>query len=141
MFQHTYSKTFKKITPEMVWKVWSDVNTWTTWNPGTDLCKMDQPFEVGNYFTLKPSGAPPVKIQLVEVEENYLFTDCTRFPGAKMYGKHEVIETPEGVQLTTTLTITGPLGYLWRKIVGEKIVAKTPEQTEALVARARKLGK
>jgi hypothetical protein len=141
MWQKSYSKTFPDVTPEDIWNIWTDINNWHTWNPGIEYCKLDKPFAVGNFFTLKPQGASAVQIKLVAVEENHLFTDCTRFPGAKMYGRHEMEKTPKGLKLTTTMTITGPLEFLWRKIVGEKIVAKTPQQTEVLVARARKDGK
>lgn len=140
MWQRSYSKVFPDIKPEDIWHIWTDINNWHTWNPGIEYCKLEQPFAVGNFFTLKPVGAPAVQIQLVAVEKNHLFTDCTRFPGANMYGMHEMQETPEGLRLTTTMTVTGPLGFLWRKLFAEKIVAKTPEQADALVARARKNG-
>lgn len=141
MWQKSYSKTFPDVKPEVIWKIWTDINNWHTWNPGIEFCKLDQPFIVGNFFTLKPLSASAHQIQIVAIEKNRLFTDCTRFPGAKMYGHHEMEETSDGLKLTTTMTITGPLGFLWRKIVGEKIAAKTPEQTDALVALARKHGK
>ena len=137
MCQKSYHKVFKDVKAESVWKVWTDINNWHTWNPGIEKCTLNQPFAVGSVFTLKPLGVSAFQIELVAVEEGRLFTDCARFPGAKMYGMHELEETPHGLKLATTMTITGPLGFLWRKIVGEKIVAKTPEQTDALVARAR----
>lgn len=138
MWQRSYSKVFQNVKPEDIWQTWTDINNWHAWNPGIEFCKLENPFAVGNSFTLKPIGTSAVEIQIVAVEKERLFTDCTHFPGAKMYGMHEMQETPEGLQLTTTMTITGPLGFLWRKLVGEKIVAKTPEQTKALVERARK---
>lgn len=137
MWQHTYSKVFPDVNPESIWHVWTDINNWHAWNPGIEYCKLSQPFAVGCYFTLKPKGAPAVKIQLVEVAENHKFTDCTSLFGAKMYGMHELKVENEGISLTTTMTVTGPLGFLWRKFLGEKIAAKVPEQTEALVALAR----
>lgn len=137
MWQKSYSKTFNGINPQQIWQVWEDINNWHTWNPGVEYCKLEKSFSTGNSFILKPLGTPPVNIQLVAVEKNRLFTDCTRFPGAKMYGNHQMEETDEGLKITTTMTITGPFGFLWRKLIGEKIVAKTHQQTEALVARAR----
>lgn len=141
MWQKSYSKTVQDIKPKAIWQVWTDINNWHTWNPGIEFCKLDNPFAVGNSFTLKPIRASPVQIELVAVEENRLFTDCTRFPGAKMYGSHEMEETSNGLKLTRTMTITGPLGFLWRKLVVEKIVAKTQQQTDALIARAREYDK
>jgi hypothetical protein len=54
---------------------------------------------------------------------------------------HELKVEAEGIKLTTTMTIIGPLGFLWRKLLGEKIAAKVPAQTDALVALARQYGK
>ncbi len=138
MWRESYSKVFHDVKPESIWRVWIDINNWHVWNPGIEFCQFEKPFAVGNYFTLKPVGAPAVKIQLVEVLENHKFTDCTSLFGAKMYGEHELSVENEGIRLTTTMIITGRLGFLWRKFLGEKIAAKVPEQTEALVALARK---
>ena len=138
MWQRSYSKVFKDVKPEAIWNLWTDINNWHKWNPGVDYCKLDQPFAVGSTFTLKPTGGPVVKIDLVEVEAKRKFTDCTSFPGAKMYGMHEITKEKDGVRLTTTMTVTGPLGFLWRMIVANGIVAKTPKQAEQLVALARK---
>jgi Polyketide cyclase / dehydrase and lipid transport len=137
MWQRTHRKTFHDITPAAVWHAWSDINNWATWNPGIEYCTLTEPFIRGSRFTLKPLGAPAVQVELIEVEPQRTFTDCTFFFGAKMYGKHTIEENEKGITLTTTVTITGPLGFVWRTLVGNKVVAKLPEQTEALIERAR----
>lgn len=138
MWIHIYSKVFKDVNRQDIWRLWADINRWHTWNPGIDYCQLKEPFAKGSHFTLKPKNAPAVTLQLVDVEDGYRFTDCTTFFGAKMYGMHEIEETAKGVTLITTMKITGPLGFLWRKLVAEKIVAKIPKQTQALVDLARK---
>lgn len=140
MWQQTYNKFFQDVNPESIWQVWTDINNWHTWNPGIEYCKLDQPFAVGSFFLLKPVGVAAVKLQLVEVEEKRKFTDCTFLFGAKMYGMHELKAEDNGLNLTTTMTIIGPLEFLWRKLLGEKIAAKVPVQTDALVAIARQHG-
>lgn len=141
MWQQTYSKVFSDLHPQSIWHVWTDINNWHIWNPGIEYCKLTEPFSIGSYFILKPIGAPAVKLQLVEVEHHRKFTDCTLLFGAKMYGSHELKEESGEIRLTTTMSIIGPLGFLWRKLLGEKIASKIPDQTEALVALARKYGK
>lgn len=141
MWKQTYSKVFQNINSASIWNIWTDINNWHVWNPGIEYCKLEQPFSIGSYFILKPIGAPVVKLQLVEVEEERKFTDCTFLFGAKMYGQHELTEEENGIRLTTTMSIVGPLGFLWRKLLGEKIAAKIPAQTETLVELARQYGK
>ncbi len=77
-------------------------------------------------------------MRISEVIPNKLFTDCWSLPFARLYGIHEMEEAPEGLRLTTTIKIEGPLGWLLRKLFGEKIVAELPAQTEACIQFAQK---
>lgn len=138
MWKQEYSKTFKNISKEIIWSIWSDVNNWATWHGDLDYCKMDGDFKVGSHFILKPKGVKPVKIVLTEMEKNRYFTDCTTFFGAKMYDTHTIEETPKGLKLTNTLTVTGPLRWLWVKLVARKVAEDAPHEIEALAKLARK---
>lgn len=139
MWKKTYSKTFEGIKREDVWRIWTDVNNWTTWHDDLDYCKLEGDFVVGNHFMLKPQGTNPVKIVLTEINEGYSFTDCTSFFGAKMYDTHAMEETPEGLKLTNTLVVTGPLKWLWIKLVAQNVADSAPEETEALVKLVKKI--
>ena len=95
MWIKSYSKTFKDIKKEQIWKLWSDVDQWHLWNPGIEFAHLEGPFKEGSFFVLKPKDVKPVRIQLTEVVKNKIYTDCTKFPGATMYGCHEMEETKE----------------------------------------------
>jgi hypothetical protein len=41
------------------------------------------------------------------------------------------------VRLTSTLSVTGPLGFLWRKLVAENVAKSVSTENAALVALAR----
>jgi hypothetical protein len=139
MWTRSYNKVFTHVTKEQIWKTWTDINNWPQWNSNVEFCKLEEPFKVGSHFTLKPKKAPAVKIELVKVVEKQKFTDCTRFFGAKMYGTHEMHDEPGGgIKLTVTMKITGPLSFIWRKLVAENIVAKIPQHTQALIDCAKK---
>jgi hypothetical protein len=137
MWKHSYSKTFQELKRETIWQLWTDVNNWPQWHGGLDYCKMDGPFEVGNYFMLKPKGVKAVKIELTEIKEGWKFTDCTKFFGAKMYDTHELEETKEGLRLISTLIVIGPLKFLWVKLVSQNVANSIPQEMEALVDLAR----
>lgn len=137
MWTRSYSKTYKNVKKADVWRLWIDVNNWPAWHGDLDYCKMEGPFIVGNYFMLKPKGIKPVKIELTEIEEGRKFTDCTSFFGAKMVDTHEVEETKEGLRLTNTLMVTGPLKFLWVKLVAQNVADTVPQEMEALVNLAR----
>lgn len=138
MWIKTYSKTYKDIKREDIWNIWTDVNNWPQWHSDLEYCKMKDAFEVGNHFILKPKGVSPVKIFITELEKGYKFTDCTKFFGAKMYDTHAMEETKEGLRLTNTLVVKGPLKRLWIKLVAQNVAETVPEEMESLVSLARK---
>ncbi len=139
MWIKTYSKTFQDIRAQDIWQIWTDVNNWAQWHGDLDYCKMEGNFAVGNHFMLKPKGMKAVKILLTEIVEGHHFTDCTAFPGAKMYDTHSLEATPEGLKLTNTLVVTGPLKWLWIKLVADNVAATVPDEMETLVKLARGL--
>jgi hypothetical protein len=134
----TYSALPKNLKPSQVWKIWSDMDLRPSWDLDTEWAKLEGPFVKGAIFYMKPKGGPKLKMRLSEVIPNQRFTDCWSVPFARLYGIHDMEETPEGLKLTTTIQIEGPLGWILRKLVGEKIVAELPEQTEACIQLARK---
>ncbi len=133
MWARTYSKTFHSLRREDVWRIWTDINNWPTWHGDLEYCKLEGHFQVGNHFMLKPKGVKPVKIWLTDINEGYSFTDCTSFLGAKMYDTHAMEETAEGLKLSNTLSVIGPLKWLWIKLVAQNVADTVPEEMESLV--------
>ena len=130
----------KGVTAEQIWKVWSNIYNWPLYDKELESVTADENFKFlpGNWFYLKVKGGPKVKIIITEVTANKTFTDYTQFPLARMYDTHELKQTSEGLQLINTMTVKGPLAWLWRKVIAEKVAAGIPEQTKNLIAMARK---
>lgn len=137
MWIKSYSKVYKNIKKEDIWRLWADINHYTKWHDDLDYCTLEGKFVVGNHFMLKPKGAPVFKIAITELIENRKFTDCTNFFGAKMYDIHELEETAEGLRITNTLKVTGWLSFLWVQLVAKKVSSAVPKEMEALVRLAR----
>lgn len=137
MWQRNYSQVFTGVSRNNIWQLWTDINNWPTWHDDLEYCKMEGAFVAGNHFYLKPKGAPAVKIIITEINTGHSFTDCTIFFGAKMYNTHTVEETAEGLKLTNKLVVTGPLKWLWIKLVAQHIADSVTSETEALVNLAR----
>jgi hypothetical protein len=139
MWTRTHTVFTKNVTKEQLWKLFANVNDWDKWDPGIEYARLEGQFKKGNTFLLKLKNGPKVRIELHEVIENRKFIDLTRFPLAKMYGEHTFDETPEGLKVTTKMTVSGPLGFLWRKIVAEDIVKGLPDEMSRQVEYASKL--
>jgi hypothetical protein len=139
MWSKSHSIVTNEVTKEQLWKLFSDVNNWHTWDNEIEFAKMEGKFEAGNYFTLRPKGGPTVKIKLIKTIENQQFTDLTVFPLAKMYGEHTFEETSEGLKITTTMTMKGMLSFLWVKLVAKDIVEGLPVEMPEQIKAAAKL--
>lgn len=132
MWEKSFSKSYKNLSKEKIWDLWSSIESWPTWNEKLDYCKPMGPFEKGCQFILKPKAGPKATISIVDLKKGEFFTDCTKFPGAKMYGHHQMIEENGKLRLTTSMSISGPLSFLWRKIVAEKVALSLEAETEKL---------
>lgn len=139
MWTKSYSIVTKEVTKEQMWKLFSDVNNWHTWDKGVESATLEGKFEKGNHFIFQPKGGPKLKIGIAEATENKSFTDVTKFPLAKMYGEHIFEETPNGLKITTTMKVEGVLCFLWRKIVTQKIVDGLPDDMQQQIKTAKNL--
>ena len=137
MWTRSYSTTVKGIDVDRLWRVWSDVDAWNRWQGDLDFARLEGSFATGSTFLLKPKGGPKVGSELLTVEPNRRFVDLTRFPLARMYGEHEFIAHGDAVEIRTSVSVEGVLGFLWRKLVAEGVARSLEEQTRGLVARAR----
>ena len=138
MWIRTYSKLYFGVKKENIWRLWTDINNWPQWHGDLDYCKLEGEFKVGNHFMLKPKGVKPVQIVLTEINEGKSFTDCTTFFGAKMYDTHLMEETPEGLLLSNKLVVTGPLRWLWIKLVAQHVADTVADEMDSLVNLAKK---
>lgn len=139
MWTRNHSIVTREVTKEQLWKLFADVNNWHSWDQGIEFARLEGKFEKGNFFMLRPKGGPNVKVELLETKENKMFLDVTKFPLAKMYDEHTFEDTPEGLKVTNTITVKGPLGFFWRKVVAQKIVDALPDDMQAQIKAASRL--
>lgn len=140
MWKKSYSITTAHLEPSQIWKIWSDISLRTQWDDDTEWAKMEGPFEKDAIFYMKVKNGPKLKMKITECIPNEKFTDTYYFPFARMDGTHQMEKTSDGLRITTTIKIAGPLQWLWRKLVAEKVAATLPHQTDLLIQVARKLG-
>lgn len=137
MYTRRFEKFYPGLRKEEIWELWTDINNWSSWHDKLDYCRLEGPFEVGQGFTLKPAGAKPVSIELIDIQPYRSFSDRTRFPGAQMIDTHSLEEREGGLLLSNQITVKGPLSWLWTWLVVRHVAASIPSKTEALVSLAR----
>ncbi|MEU8817660.1 SRPBCC family protein [Actinoplanes sp. NPDC048796] len=136
MWQYEHSAE-TSAAPEVLWRHWSAVDQWPTWNAGIEKIEVDGPFAVGTAFTMTPPGEEPLRMRLTEVVPGRLFTD-------EMDAGDFVVRTvhslePAGAGKTRVVyrtEIDGPAADQVGPELGPAITADFPEVVGALVRLA-----
>ncbi len=100
---------------------------------------MTDNFVAGGHYTLKPKGGPKVKATILTVEPNTRFIDVSHLPGAKLKFDHSLTREGEVNLVTIVMSISGPLSFLWAKILGKNQQADLEQSTANLIAKAEKI--
>ena len=125
------------VSPEAVWRLWSEVELWPDWNPDIETISIDGPFAAGSKFVMNPDGDEPVHMTLEEVVPGTSFTDLAEFNGLVIRTVH-LMEPAEGgnLRITYAMEITGLDADTTGAEVGEQITSDFPETVAALLAQA-----
>jgi len=62
-------------SPQSIWRLWSDVATWSDWNGDIERIEISGPFREGGTITLTPVGQDTIELRIAEASEPYLFVD------------------------------------------------------------------
>ena len=140
LFTWRYAHTITaSIEPEKIWAAYADVATWPIWDTELETCRLEGPFAVGSRVPLTPKGGREVIGTLTICEPNKRFVDVTKLPLATLTFDHVLEPTPAGLKITHTVVISGPLTFLWRRIIGSKIERHLAAAMQQLVVHAKRL--
>jgi hypothetical protein len=139
MWEQKYSVTVSDIEPFQIWKIWSDIQLRPKWDDDTEWAKMEGDFSKNAVFYMKIKNGPKLKMKITECTIDQSFTDTYHFFLAQLDGVHSLEKTTNGLRINTTIKISGPLQWFWKKMVGEKIVKTLPHQTNLLIQLAREI--
>ena len=125
------------VSPEAVWRLWSEVELWPDWNPDIETISIDGPFVAGSKFVMNPDNDEAVHMTLAEVVPGTSFTDLAEFNGLVIRTIH-LMEPGEGgnLRITYAMEITGPNADTMGAEVGEQITGDFPETVAALLEQA-----
>ena len=114
---------------------WADMATWPEWNTDTAWVRLDGEFAEGATGVLKPRGGPKVRFTVERLDDHH-FVDVSRMPGGRITFAHHIEETEAGTRIDVTVDIDGPLGFVWRRILGNDFRTALQPDLDRLVATA-----
>ena len=111
--------------PSAVFSRYRDVSNWPAWDPETLAADLPG-LEVGATGWLKPRQGPRAKVAIVEVTEGRSFTVEGRLPLCRMHFGHELRETATGTLVTHSVGFSGPLAFVFQRLVGRELDRTLP---------------
>ncbi len=125
-----------QVGAEEIWRLWSRVEQWHTWNGDIETITIDGPFAAGTRFTMTPIGDDPVELRLDEVVENRRFADVAEFDGLVIRTVHEMEPQGDQLKITYRMEISGPNADALGPEIGPQISGDFPETIASLIKHA-----
>ncbi len=109
--------------PERVWDIWSDPATWPNWNPDVRSISLDGDFQTGTTGFMT-TGQGTHQITLENVVPGRSFELVTSPMPLTVFHFHcEIGSHGAGSRLSQAVSMSGPLGSLVSRFMGERIAA------------------
>ena len=108
--------------PEKVWRIWSDTSTWPSWNPDVQEVRLDRPLAAGATGTMRTKSGGTHRISIDDVQQGRSFVlQSDGVPASRLRFKCEVAPLAAGSRISQSLTLTGPLAFLFGPVMGGRI--------------------
>ncbi len=126
---------------DRLFRALTEIRRWPEWDEELAAAIHDgSSLTPGSRFTLTPKGGKPVALTVEACEPPRLFADLARLPLVRMTSRHELESVAEGrTRLRHVIETSGPLAWLWDRLVARKIAAGLETQARAMAAFARTL--
>ena len=123
--------------PATLWRYWSDVTTWPTWNAGVREVSIEGPFAAGTAFTMTGPDGEPIRMTLTDVVPGERFTDVMDGGDVVVTTVHRLEPVGGRTRVVYRTEITGSAVDVVGPELGPAITADFPEVLDALVAAAQ----
>ncbi len=138
MRQYSYTTT-TDLSPELLFTAIAAIERWPQWDHELQWTRLSGEMRVGAPFTLKPKRGPKVAMEVVAMQPPTRFSDLARLPLARMRTDHQFSSRDAVTTVTVTISMSGPLAFVWDRVVARKQAAGAQVQTAAFLAFARAL--
>ena len=124
---------------EQIWKLWTDVANWNSWDSTVKSSELYGDFKVGTKGVVKLAGGPKSKFVITDCKPFESFTNRSYLPLCKVYFTLTIVEMKNGVLVTYRQEMTGSLVFLYSKILYAMMAKGLSKGIEDLITHAEKL--
>ena len=134
-----HSHTIKiNASPEKIFGIYSDVSNWKSWDSEVVSSSLDGPFKDGTFGSLKPKSGPKSKILIETVIPNISFCALSKLPLCVMRFGHDLEKAGDYTSVTHSLNFSGPLSFLFKRLIGNQISKTIPHSLIGLKQKAER---
>ncbi|MFQ6328028.1 hypothetical protein ACLMAL_18070 [Nocardia sp. CWNU-33] len=120
--------------PAAFFDKWADMATWPEWNTDTEWVHLDGEFRQSATGKLKPKGGPTVPFLVESLVQDREFVDVSKLIGARLTFAHFLTRADGITTLDVEISITGPLSWLWIRLMGKSLAASAQPDVDNLIA-------
>ena len=125
IMQETYS-ILTTATPEKVWKMWSDVKSWGSWETSIKSAQLKRDFDKDSDGVLVYEKWPPTHFRIVSCVPNFTYTMFARLPLATLHIRRLIGYHNSKTIITNEIWTEGPLSSFWWRLIGRRYKAQLP---------------
>lgn len=120
-----------------VWRLWSDVSTWPSWDTELESARLDATFASGVTGVLKGKGAPESAFTIAEVVDGQRHVVITKLPlGGELIIERSLVSSEQGTRFRHDVRFEGFGGRLLSAFLGKGYREALPGAMERLRALA-----
>jgi len=119
-------------SPATVFSRYADVSSWNEWDADVKSASITGEFKTGTKGILAPAKGPKATFVLSEVSIDRSFTSKTGLPLCTMLFEHSLVPTDDATRAIHRVSFSGPLRFLWRRIIGTQIERGLPHALRGL---------
>jgi ligand-binding SRPBCC domain-containing protein len=130
----TYSFQAKTaLPPDALYRAITAIERWPEWDHELKSTEHSGPLKAGTTFFLTPKGGPQVKMEITAAERPCRFGDVAHLPFAAMHTDHRFEQDGGRTLMTVTISVSGPLAFVWDRLVARKQAAGAAEHARAFL--------
>ncbi|QIS11584.1 SRPBCC family protein [Nocardia arthritidis] len=126
--------------PAAIWRLYTDVSRWPTWNNAVEQVRLNGPFTAGATGELTPTGQEPLPLRIADATENTGYVSETEIADTvTLRLVNTLTALPNGrTRITHRAELVGPAADHFGHSFGPALTAGIPRSVETLAALAER---